>query len=322
MWGINMAKVLVTESYLSAIADAIRDRLGTAVTYTPAEMAAAIESIPTGGVDRLPERIANTLSGAWIDSTTTYVGKYAFAGCTLLTSVEFSAATNIDNYSFDSCTGIVSAIANSSTRVGTYAFRGCTHLESISFNSATAVGTYAFDECTALSSISLPLAKTFGPYSFHNCDSLVSVSLPSATSLNYTCLFDDCANLVEVDCNGGGRARLGQSTFRNCTKLKRVNAQFTGTYSYSFQGCTSLNGDGLDLSRCTNIAASSFQNCSSLTDLYLTYNGTTALANTTAFSGTPIAALTGTIHVPASRLETYKKATRWSTYASIMVGDL
>lgn len=43
-----MSKVTVTESYLEDIGDAIRNKLNTSQGYTPAQMAAAIESIPTG----------------------------------------------------------------------------------------------------------------------------------------------------------------------------------------------------------------------------------------------------------------------------------
>ena len=43
-----MAKVLVTDTYLSNIAGAIRNKLSVQTTYTPPQMAAAIESIPTG----------------------------------------------------------------------------------------------------------------------------------------------------------------------------------------------------------------------------------------------------------------------------------
>lgn len=45
-----MSKVMVTESYLDDIADAIRSKKGTQDTYTPAEMADAIESISGGGI--------------------------------------------------------------------------------------------------------------------------------------------------------------------------------------------------------------------------------------------------------------------------------
>lgn len=44
-----MAKVIVTEQYLTDIADAIREKLGVATTYTPAQMGPAIETITGGG---------------------------------------------------------------------------------------------------------------------------------------------------------------------------------------------------------------------------------------------------------------------------------
>lgn len=42
-----MAQVLITETYIEDIADAIRDKNGTENTYTPAQMAQAIEDIET-----------------------------------------------------------------------------------------------------------------------------------------------------------------------------------------------------------------------------------------------------------------------------------
>lgn len=45
-----MSRALITESYLTGIANAIRAKLGVQDTYTPPQMAAAIESIPTGGI--------------------------------------------------------------------------------------------------------------------------------------------------------------------------------------------------------------------------------------------------------------------------------
>lgn len=42
-----MAKGLVDEQYLTAIADAIRTKNGTETQYKPSEMASAISSIPT-----------------------------------------------------------------------------------------------------------------------------------------------------------------------------------------------------------------------------------------------------------------------------------
>ena len=44
-----MSKVVITESYLEDIADAIREKNGTQSTYTPAQMATAISNISGGG---------------------------------------------------------------------------------------------------------------------------------------------------------------------------------------------------------------------------------------------------------------------------------
>lgn len=43
-----MAKVLVTDTYLSNIADAIREKNGGSATYTPGQMAGAIAALPSG----------------------------------------------------------------------------------------------------------------------------------------------------------------------------------------------------------------------------------------------------------------------------------
>lgn len=44
-----MSRAIITESLLTGIANAIRTKLGGSSTYTPAQMATAIASIPTGG---------------------------------------------------------------------------------------------------------------------------------------------------------------------------------------------------------------------------------------------------------------------------------
>jgi len=46
-----MAEYLIQDTTLDAIADAINAKLDTSVDMTPAEMAAAIENIPSGGIE-------------------------------------------------------------------------------------------------------------------------------------------------------------------------------------------------------------------------------------------------------------------------------
>ena len=72
-----MANVLVEESSLQSIANAIRSKNGLSDTYTPSQMSTAILNIPSGGV--VPQetyyRIGNLVeltdySGGWVSSYT------------------------------------------------------------------------------------------------------------------------------------------------------------------------------------------------------------------------------------------------------------
>lgn len=63
-----MSKVVVTESYLSDIAEAIRSKNGSSSTYRPGQMAAAIAAIPTGG-DVDIEALNVTVNGTYTAPT-------------------------------------------------------------------------------------------------------------------------------------------------------------------------------------------------------------------------------------------------------------
>lgn len=70
-----MAKVLVTESNLQNIADSIRIKNGSSNTYTPAEMAMAIQSIPTGStINNQDKTVSPTESKQYITADTGYTG--------------------------------------------------------------------------------------------------------------------------------------------------------------------------------------------------------------------------------------------------------
>lgn len=63
-----MSKALITEAYLTDIADAIRAKNGSSDTYTPPQMAAAIADIPTGG-DVDVEALSVTQNGTYTAPT-------------------------------------------------------------------------------------------------------------------------------------------------------------------------------------------------------------------------------------------------------------
>ena len=88
-----------------------------------------------------------------IGNGVTSIGKYAFRGCTHLTSIDIpDSVTSIDEDAFYGCEGLTSVtIPDSVTSIGYEAFSGCTGLTSVTIgNSVTSIGECAFDGCKGL----------------------------------------------------------------------------------------------------------------------------------------------------------------------------
>lgn len=131
-----MSKVLVTESYLTDIGNAIRNKNGSTTKYKPSEMADAINDITAqGGQDNtvLNSILGRSIVGNYVNDDLTEIGDYAFSDCTKLTSATFTKAT----------------------KVGSSAFSGCSSLESISLPEVKEIEVSAFSYCS-LKSISIP----------------------------------------------------------------------------------------------------------------------------------------------------------------------
>ena len=92
----------------------------------------------------------------------------------------------------------------------------------------------------------------------------------------------------------------------------------TTIYNNAFGNCSSLAK--VDLTLITEIKASTFVGCSSLTTLILRNNSMVTLSNTNAFTNSAIANGTGYIYVPDALVDTYKADSAWSTYATQIKG--
>ena len=108
------------------------------------------------------------------------IEKYAFGGCTTLTSVEFpDSLIEIDNASFKGCGKITSIrVPENVTRIGNESFRSCTKLKSVFFGgSMITIGKSAFRACTALQAVTFPGSlMSIGDYAFFACDALDTVN--------------------------------------------------------------------------------------------------------------------------------------------------
>ena len=114
-----------------------------------------------------------------IPNSVTSIGKYAYYGCTSLTSVSIpNSVITIDDYAFSDCNGLTSVnIGNSVTSIGNSAFFRCTGLTSLTIgNSVTSIGNRAFQNCSGLTSVNIPNSVTsISHWAFVGCSELTEI---------------------------------------------------------------------------------------------------------------------------------------------------
>ena len=171
------------------------------------------------------------------------VGKYAFANCEKLETVDFGNP-NAERY-----------------YIGTSAFENCVNLgkngealvlpDALSLSSS-AMGASAFKNCTSLKEVILSgFGLATGARSvFEGCTSLEKVTLTGKKVYQY-------ASIV-----------VGNSWFKGCYNLKELNLPDTLSEIgvNAFNGCTSLTSITLPAA-CTKVASTAFTDCTALTGI-------------------------------------------------------
>lgn len=156
-----MSKVLVTESYLTAIGDAIRSKNSSTDRYKPSEMAGAINDITTQDNTVLNSILDRSISGDYVNDDLTEVGNFAFSYCINLTSATFTKVTKIASNAFSSCTS----------------------LESISLPEVKEIEASSFNYCHSLESISMPKIEVLGTdndiWGIFNSCKMTTINIPS-----------------------------------------------------------------------------------------------------------------------------------------------
>ena len=152
-----------------------------------------------------------------IPSTVTYIGDYAFNGCTGLTSVTIPAnVTSIGIWGFNGCTGLTSVtIPANVTYIGSSAFSGCTGLTSVTIPAnVTSIGGSTFYGCTGLTSVTIPNGVTsIGSQSFRSCTGLTSLTIPASVTEIASSAFRFCSGLTSITCEATTPPTLGNNVF-------------------------------------------------------------------------------------------------------------
>ena len=227
----------------------------------------------------------------------TWIGDYAFYGCSSLTSITIpNGVTSIGYSAFIDCTSLTNiTIPNSVTNIGDSAFWGCSSLTAIYIavdnKNYTSVNGVLFNkDKTAL--ICYPAGKTdksynipnsvtsIGDHAFNGCLSLTSVTIPNSVTSIGDWVFTDCSSLTAINVNTGNKNYTSvngvlfnkDKTKLICYPSEKVDKSYTIPNSvteigeYAFSDCKSLTSIKIPNS-VTEISSGAFSDCKSLTSI-------------------------------------------------------
>lgn len=334
-----MANVLVDEQSLQDIADAIRLKNGTQNTYTPAQMATAIEAITTsGGSQATPIfDVAKFLTGTLteINDTSGIVTELKPNLFRQLCTESGNATIGI-SVSFPNVTTIGHHVFYSDENQGQY-----NPFTSFNFPNCTTVGKSAFCRASNATVFNLPKLTSLGGTHVFFGSGIVTAYFPLLTNLQeYT--FQSASSLKTINAPNV-TSSIPDYCFRYCSSLEYVILpKATSFSSYSFDGANSIkslmiaatgwnnsvagsqaNLERVYLPNMTNLGAK-LKNNTNLETLIIGNSDSSSVctANTADFlSGTKIASGNGYIYVKDALVNNYKSASNWSAYASQIKGQ-
>ena len=240
-----------------------------------------------------------------IPSSVTWIGYYAFRGCSGLTNV---------------------IIGNSVTSIGNYAFSGCTGLTSVTIgNSVTSIGNFAFSGCTSLTSVVIPESVTeIGSDAFSGCSGLASVTLPNSVTEIKDFTFSGCKRIKDITIPNSVRT-IGRYAFGSCPIINLVIPNSVTTIGYrAFSHTDYMSIKNLILPKSvTSVDEYAFP-CDQSVQVYVEYENPTGLGSNYPFYNSKYAdsvIADGTLYVPIGTKEKYQKHNIWSRFRNIVEYD-
>lgn len=193
---------------------------------------------------------------------------------------------------------------------------------SVSDENATSVRDYCFDSCRKLQEVYLPNVTTIGNSAFKACEMLSKINIQNVETLGYNALN---GNYRITELYLPKAITIGSYACNNISQLKKVTlGNVKAIYRNAFDG--NINCEEIDISLNDNVGGdtsdgiynNAFYRNEKLSKLTIRGAALIELEGPSAFAGTPIASGKGKIYVDPSMVETYKTATNWSKFASVI----
>ncbi len=262
----------------------------------------------------------SSLTSIEIPSSVTSIISTAFKGCSSLTKIEIpSSVTSIGTYAFENCSSLTEiVISENVTSLETKVFNGCSSLSKIVIpENVTRIGEYAFGGCRSLTEIVIPENVTsLGRYAFYGCSSLTEVTIPQkVTSINQS-VFAGCSGLTSINIPSGVTS-IGYTAFKGCSKLTEITIPeaVTSIGGSAFYNCSSLTEVTIP-EKVASIESGAFSGCSGLIKVEMLSETPPATLGSNAFENCNfVTANKKGILVPVGKVEDYKGAAGWSSYA-------
>ena len=209
--------------------------IGTA-TDTDIVMPMFYEDLPVKSISENAFENNTKINSITIPESITYIGNYAFSGCTKLTKINFNAiqmkSNWENNYVFSNAgkdsTGINVTVGKNVTKIPSYLFSPHYENMSIAPNIKTVVfedgcvckeiGQRAFWMCRNLTDISFPMGLTTIGYGAFGFTSLTNVKLPNTLKSLWGNAFYCCYSLLSILLPKSVTS-VGGNSFMRCTKL-------------------------------------------------------------------------------------------------------